>query len=140
MDYSNNGLTIKGTATRDTYIQNTHLTLPNNYVAEITVVDFDETLTTCDLCFEDWFIARNISMCYTRKLSNSSTNLQANLPQYQKGTILKMVRTGTSIEVYYDNLLRFTSSNINSTHIQQFKTYNNRQITVKDFKIKEIVS
>ena len=119
----------------DTYFKNMELTLPQNYEMEITVIDYNAGWSS-DICLEDFFI--NIAAGACRKLSNAGYNYGAVLSPISKGSVIKFVRQGTIIKIYYDNVLQGTYNNIQSTGIHQFKTYNGRYLIVKNLIITEL--
>lgn len=132
--YSTEGLRISGSG-GDTFFKNMELTLPSNYEMELTIVDYNNGWSG-DICLEDFFM--NIAAGACRKLSNSGYNYGAVLSPISKGSAIKFVRQGTTIKVYYDNVLQGTYNNIGSTGIHQFKTYNGRYLIVKNLIITEL--
>ena len=102
----------------------------------MTVIDYNDNDWSTDVCLEDYFL--NIESGVARRLSNSGYNYGARLPAISKGSVLKFVRQGTTIQVYYDNVLKGTYTRIATTGIHQFKTYNGRYLIVKNLIITEL--
>ena len=140
--YNDDGITVTGTKTADVYTKNTALTLPNKYIAELEVTGMSSpTGYVTDICFEDFFFQSGENGM-ARKISKSSSNLKKGFGRFSIGDIIRIIRDGDAktIDLYYNDTLKASFTGINSTGLQQFKTYNGRSISVKDLKIKEVTS
>lgn len=137
--YSSDGMKILGTG-GDAYIQNTDITLPTNYSAEMTITGMSSpTGYVTDICFEDLFFQSGENGM-ARRISASTSNIASNYGRFAVGDVIKVVRDGNAktIKLYYNDVLKCTFNNINTTGKQQFKTYNGRYTTVKDLIIEQL--
>ena len=118
-------------------VRNNFLTLPSDYEAEITITH-QTSSGGCGICFDDWLLDSGASnLCATYKLS-TTTRLSNNLTKFNTGDTVKIVKQGTSIKYYLNNVLKCTDTISNDNHLQQFRTYQNRSTTFKDLKIKPL--
>jgi hypothetical protein len=135
--YSDNGMKVLGTKSSDVYTKNTDITLPTKYYMEMTVTGFNNGYAA-DICCEDLFFNRAESGM-VRRISSSSSNI-GTTGSFNENDVIKIEYDGNTkvLKIYYNDVLKSTWSNINANHKQQFKTYNNRYIIVKDLIIQEL--
>ena len=137
LTYGNNGLNVNTSVSQIGLVKNNFLTLPSNYEAEITITS-QTASSGCGICFDDWLLDSGaVSICSTYKLS-TTTRLSTNLSKFNTGDTVKIVKQGTSISYYLNGVLKVTNTISNDTHLQQFRTYQNRSTTFKDLKIHEL--
>ena len=137
LTYGNNGLNVNTTVKQIGLVKNNFLTLPDNYEAEITITS-QTASAGCGICFDDWLLDSGASdICATYKLS-TTTRISNNLTKFQTNDVVKIVKQGTSIKYYLNNVLKCTDTISNDNHLQQFRTYQNRSTTFKDLKIHEL--
>ena len=143
VSYSNEGLTVTGTVTTDTMVKNNELMLPNNYIAEMEIMNYSSTTYSSGIVFEDMFWTQYNPADNKADLYILSTNSPLNqfiTPKMTKGSKLRFERNGNNktMKVYYDNTLKKTISNINSTGLHYIRTYKGRTITVRNLIIHEL--
>lgn len=137
LTYSSNGLNVNTSVSQIGLIKNNFLTLPSNYEAEITITS-QTANAGCGICFDDWLLDSGASsICSTYKLS-TTTRLSTNLTKFNTGDTVKIVKQGTSIKYYLNNVLKCTDTISNDNHLQHFRTYQNRSTTFKNLKIHEL--
>ena len=68
----------------------------------------------------------------------SNTKIKTINVNVSKTGTLKVKRTGTSMEIYWNDTLLDTITGISSTGATGFRTYNNRQATFKNLRIKAL--
>lgn len=145
--YGSNGCTITGTASSNTFVKNTALTLPSEYEAtfEITACSGTESSNGYaygGVAFDDWFTdwystdaSDNYRLSTTTKLSSHYSKIQAN-------DVIKIVRENGTMKQYINDVLVSTDSNIDHTGYFQHRTYSKNQVgrslTVKNLKIKPL--
>lgn len=118
-------------------VKNNFLTLPDNYEAEITITS-QTASAGCGICFDDWLLDSGaLNLCATYKLS-TTTRLSNNLSKFNTNDVVKIVKQGTSIKYYLNDVLQVTNTISDDNHLQQFRTYQDRSTTFKDLKIHEL--
>ena len=141
--YTENGLRVTGTVNTNTMVKNNELMLPNNYIAEMEIMDYSSTTYSSGIVFEDMFWTQYKPVDNKADLYILSTNSALNqliTPKMTKGSKLRFERNGNdkTMKVYYDNTLKKTISNINSTGSHYIRTYKDRTITVRNLIIHEL--
>ena len=140
INYSNDGLKITGTATTDTTVENTVLTLPDEYTAEFDITNWGTDAYSCSIGFEDVFMVHhnNNKKLHFFKLSTNTQISNTDVSETSTSATYKIERTGTSIKLYKNNTLIRTLTNISTTHNHYIMTYKNRWSTIKNLKIHEL--
>ena len=141
-NYNSNGLTANGTTRSDCYAVYSDLILPTEYIASFTYigsVNPDGDYMT-EIGFENAFVnyRPNAHTFYIRKNGSAQTSIPLIL---NEGDIISLKVTGTTsktFEIYVNNELKLTHSGINQTGTHRLKSYNNRNTTFKDLKIKAL--
>ena len=139
LSYSNNGFKCVGTANVDVFVKNTALTLPTNYEAEFTVTEriTDSANHYGGLCFDDaLFNFGKTTLSYYR-LSTVSSLGSVNY-SLQDGDVIKVRMENNTCSIYINEVLKISKSSINNTGIYQHRAYNNRGLTIKDLKVKQL--
>ena len=139
LSYSNNGFKCIGTATTDIFVKNTALTLPTNYEAEFTVTGrvTDSANHYGGICFDDALFNFGKTTISYYRLSTISTLGSVNY-SLQDGDVIKVRMENNTCSIYINDVLKISKSGINNTGIYQHRTYNNRGLTIKDLKIREL--
>ena len=147
ISYSNDGVTISGAVARDTLVKNTALTLPTNYMAEITLTNLNgesipsKGLAYGGLCFDNLLIDM-----YTTQIDlyllNSLSSLSTINTGVSNGDVIKIEMNNGTMKVYINNVLKATET-VNNTGVFQNRTFKNgngpaRSITSKDLKVLEL--
>ena len=119
------------------YSKNTDITLPTSYYLEMTITDFNDGYCA-DICCEDLFFNRG-EKGMVRRISSSNSNI-GTTGVYNKGDVIRIEYNGNTrqLKIYFNNILKSTWNGINANHYQQFKTYNERYIVVKDLIIQQL--
>ena len=133
--YSSNGITVKGITNTDTLVKNTVLTLPENYVAELTITRLGST-PYGGFCFDDCLLDLTSSYCYIFKLSNTSLG-HTDLSPIRAGDTVKIEMQNGTMKIYINNTLKHTRT-VDNTGVFQYRTYNNRSLTAKNLIIHEL--
>ena len=148
ISYGSNGATITGRTNTVSFVKNTALTLPSEYIATFTITacggDTGSKGTEYGgVVFDDWFTDwRSTDTSDTYKLSNTS-KLSSNLSKIQANDVIKVVRESSSMKLYVNDVLQSTDNNINHTGYFKHRTYKNgsssgRSLTVKNLMIKPL--
>lgn len=134
LTYSSNGLNVNTSVASVGLVKNNFLTLPSDYEAEITITH-QTSSGGCGICFDDWLLDSGATnLCATYKLS-TTTRLSNNLSKFNTNDVVKIVKQGTSIKYYLNDVLKITNTISDDNHLQQFRTYQNRSTTFKNLKI-----
>ena len=134
--YSTDGCTVKGTVSSDrTYNLSSSITLPTNFVVEYDITAY--TLgaynnSTEFVVHNSRILFENTKLCI--RPMNNNDNITTMGSPATPIQIKVEVNNGT-ISTYVNGSLFGTSSVMSSYKNIGFKTYNNRSITVKNFRI-----
>ncbi len=132
---STNGLTVTTSVAQVALVRNNALTLPSNYIAELTITSVGSSSNGAGICFDDFLADRGTSSVVLYKLSTTS-QLQGSLTRWQTNDVVKFVKNGSSMSYYLNNTLKATVTISDDTHYQHFRTYQNRPTTFKNLKVK----
>jgi len=136
LSYSNNGFKCIGTASVDTFVKNTALTLPTNYEAEFTVTEkFGSHYG--GICLDDLLINFGGSDMTFYRLS-TITKIGTTYSVLNTGDVFKVVMQSNTVKVYRNGSLLQTFNNISNTGVYQHRIYVDRGQTVKDLKVKAL--
>lgn len=139
LSYGENGLTVDSNVSQVGLVRNNALTLPNDYEAEITITYAPSSQYGGGIAFDDWlYDAGAAGVAYTFRLSDTATKISPAIRKMTTGDIFKVIKQGTTMKLYINDVLLVTNTISNDTHYQHFRTYLNRTTTYKDLKIKAL--
>ena len=136
LTYSSNGLNVAGNTNTDSYTQNS-VVLPSEYTLEVDIDFVQSSGWTSAIVCEDMFIAKNGNQGL-QFIKISANQIVDSYATSDVTGALKLERTGTQFKVYWKSTLVKTITDISSTNAYGFMTYNNRQATFKNLKIKPL--
>lgn len=142
LTYGNNGLTFKGTAKQDTLIKNNILTLPQDYIVELTVTSRTSAsgnLAYGGFVFDKFLIDFGVkTIIYDFNPATGVFNklLEINY-QVSNGDVFKFEMKNGTMKTYINNTL-IATNNISQNGLHYFRTYQDRSLTVKELKVHEL--
>ena len=144
LSYSDNGLTVTGTAsgiTTETIVLNNVITLPTNYIVEFTITDYNYTGTSSTKMYGGVLID-NILI----DLATDYGTIIYSAPNYtrldyfsliSKGDTIKVEMNNGSMKFYINDVLKGTYS-ISRSGTISVRTFRYRTLVMKHLKIKQL--
>lgn len=139
LSYSNTGLKVTGTQSTIALFTNNVLTLPSSYILELTYVDGSNTqgsLYYGGIGVDDLYLDITQNFINVSKISNNYTQITT-IDALTSGDVLKLEMDNGTMKISINDVLKTTQS---ITHTGQFfyRTYNGRNLTTKDLKVKPL--
>lgn len=140
LTYSSNGLNVKGTTSSNTIVENNMLSLPTNYVAEVTIGG--KNGSGADSLYFGGFVFDNILLdfgnTYSYVYSYSPITKIGDLGAViNMGDKIRLEKDNGSMRIYLNDVLKTTQSTTTTGKFLH-RTYNNRSLTIKDLKVKPL--